>query len=152
MPRRPLNRDDWVPTLPDDAKPSMGDEEFVDGRVRLMMDEARKILAADPNPPAAIRTLVSKWAREFRADNPAYVQTWDLDAQDTFLKARGIGSNDNTPGDPVVALVAETLRRFVEAAVQFHDGDITADQMQFAIDTAAEDCTSLLRGMDNPAD
>jgi hypothetical protein len=152
--RRQLNerQADFVPILPTDEKPSMGDAEFVEGRIRVMLDEARKVLESAPNPPQAITGIAHKFGREFRADNEDYVQTWDIDAQDIFLKARGLGSDDNAPGDPVLALVAETLRRFCTAAQQFHEDTIDASQMQFAIDTAVEDCMMLLRGMDNPAD
>jgi hypothetical protein len=143
---------DWVPVMPTDEKPSMGDADFVEGRVRVMLDEARKVLTSAPNPPEAITKLAHQWAREFSADNEAYTQTWDAEAQDLFLKAHGLGASDNAPGDPVLALVAETLRRFTSAAQQFHDGDIDSSQMQFEIDTAVEDCQMLLRGLDNPAD
>lgn len=133
-------------------RPSMGDPEYVEGQVRLMLDEARDVLFEGKEPQAEIVALANKWAKRFRADNDDLVQTLSLASQDVWLKSRGLGTDDSEPGAPVLALVAHTLGRFVDAATAYHDEKIGTDQLQFAIDTAVEDCTMLLLGLDNAAD
>jgi hypothetical protein len=133
-------------------KPSMGDLEFVDGRVRVMFDEAKDILFTAPNPKAAVPGLVDKWATEFAPTNAEYEQTMSMGALNAFLQARGYGAGDTGELDPLRALLASTLERFATAAIDYHEERIDGPQLQFTIDTAAEDCVMALRGMDNPAD
>jgi hypothetical protein len=143
---------DFVPVIPTPDQPSMGDAEFVDGQVRLMFEDIRKALLTGPDASNAVIAIAERYAKAFRADNPAYVQTWDTDAQDEFLRRKGYGAGDNRPGDTVLALVAETATRFVAAANDYAEGKIDDAACQFQIDAAAEDCTSALLGLENPQD
>ena len=135
-------------------RPSMGDPEFVDTQVRAMFDEARRILFEHVNPPSAVAPLVDKWAKQFSPANDDYVQTLSVASLNKFLRDRGIGTNDAEDDAlaPVRALVATTLDRFVEASIAYHEEKTDDEQLKFAIDTAAEDFVSLIRGLDNPAD
>lgn len=135
-------------------RPSMGDPEFVDTLVRAMFDEARRILFENPNPPAAVPGLVDRWTKEFSPANDAYVQTLGVRSLNLFLRSRGLGTNDaeDDMEAPIKALVATTLDRLVEAMTAYHEEKIDDMQLQFAIDTAAEDFVALIRGLDNPAD
>lgn len=137
----------------------MGDPEFVEGKVRQMFDEARGLMfegtldgRAYPNPQHGVAPLIEKWAKELGPANPAYIQTMSVGALDLFLKSRGFGTDDTVPGDPIKALLAETVGRFARAATRYHNGEATDEQLAFEIDTAVEDCVALLRGLDNPAD
>lgn len=144
----------WSATFDAREVPSMGDPTFVDSRVRAMFDEARKILFEACNPQAEVPGLIDRWTKEFSPRNPAYVQILSPVALSTFLRQRGCGTDDS-PEDtdaPVAALLAHTIGRFAEAAIAFHEERIDGEQLQFAIDTAVEDCMMLLRGLDNPAD
>lgn len=137
-------------------RPSMGDPHFVDAQVRAMFEEARRLLFGvdDPNasPRDAAPALIQKWATIFDARNPDFVQTMTAEAQDCWLKAHGCGSEDTEPGAPVLALVAHTLGRFVEACSEHVAGRIDDDQARFWIDAAIEDCACLLLGLENSAD
>lgn len=140
-------------------RPSMGDPEFVEGKVRQMLDEARGLMFEGKldgrtysKPQHGVAPLIEKWAKELGPANADYIQTMSVDALDLFLKSRGFGTNDNRPGDPVKALLAETVGRFASAATRYHGGEATDEQLAFEIDTAVEDCVALLRGLDNPAD
>lgn len=137
----------------------MGDPEFVEGKVREMLDEARGLLFEGrfagrvyPNPQAGVEPLIEKWAKEFSPANRAYIQTMGEAALDIWLKSRGFGTDDNRVGDPIRALLATIIGQFVEVSKQYHEGRATDEQLAFAIDAAVEDCVALLRGLDNPAD
>lgn len=132
--------------------PSMGDPEFAEGQVRLMLDNARKLLFEADNPQAGVPALVEKWAKELSPANGAYIQTMSVESLNAFLRARGCGTDDEGDLDPVRALVASTISRFVETAMAHHDGQVTDEMAGFAIDAMVEDTVMALRGLDNPAD
>ena len=136
--------------------PSMGDPVFVEAQVRQMLEELRRILCGiddpDINPQLAMPALAYRWARVFDARNEQLAQTMSPEAQDTWLKSLGYGTEDTEPGQPVLALVANTLLRFTGACQGHQEGRLHDDQAQFEIDTAVEDCVMFLLGPPNPAD
>lgn len=143
------------PLIPEDFattdKPSMGDPEFVDGQVRAMLNEVRVALFAAPegsNPQVAVKDIITKYAKLFDASNADYLQTMTPEAQAVWLQEHELGRNS----DPVVALVAATIGRFIDAVVPFAERQIDDDQCKFRIDTAVEDCVAMLLGIENPAD
>jgi hypothetical protein len=133
-------------------RPSMGDPEFVEGRVRVMLDEARRLLFESPNPKAGVPALVERWAKEFSPDNPDYIQTMSVEGLNIFLRARGMGTDDAHFRDPVRALIATSLNRFLDASLKFHSDELDEEQLKFEIDTCVEDTVALIRGLDNTAD
>ena len=133
---------------------SMGDPEFVAGRVQAMMEEARVAWLEGTNPAMQIPEIIYRYADELSATNEAYIQTMSPQAQSAFLRARGCGSEDD-PADlkaPVQALLAHTLDRLGDALMPFYEGLKTEDQFGFEVAAALEDCQMLLIGLDNPAD
>jgi hypothetical protein len=133
-------------------RPSMGDPEFVEGRVRVMFDEARRMLFEAKNPKAGVPALVERWAKELGPDNPDYIQTMSVEGLNIFLRSRGLGEGDSHFRDPLRALVATSIERFVDVMLRFHDDQIDEGQLKFETDAAVEDTVALLRGLDNPAD
>lgn len=135
-------------------KPSMGDPDVVDGLVRVMFNEARAIMFEADNPQAEVPGFIDRWTAKLSPDNDAYVQTWSARSLATFLRARGFGTDDpdTDTAAPLKAMLAWTVGRFVKAGTNFHDEKIDESQLQFEIETAVEDCSCLLRGLDNPAD
>ena len=111
-------------------RPSMGDPEFAEGKVRQMLDEARGLMFEGKvgdktyaNPQHGVEPLIEKWAKELGPANADYIQTMSVAALDAFLKSRGFGTDDTEPGDPVRALLAETVGRFARAATRYHGGE-----------------------------
>lgn len=134
-------------------RPSMGDLEFVEERVRAMVKEAHDAMTdGQPDDGGQIRAIVERWVKEFTPANEAYIQTLSVSAQATFLKKRGLGTADTDPDGPLRALIAETLIRYVDATVALQKGEIDESGWEFQIDAAIEDCTHFLVGLDNPAD
>lgn len=133
-------------------KPSMGDPAFVEGLVRSMFDEARRILFEAKNPQAEAAPLVAKWAKELSPENTAYEQTLGLASLNTFLRSRGYGMGEEVGDAPLKALLAVKIGEFVDAAVAYHESRITDDQLAFTIDATVEDTVKALQGLDNPAD
>jgi hypothetical protein len=134
-------------------QPSMGDLEFVEERVRAMVKEAHDAMHdGKPDDGGQIAAIVERWVKEFTPANKAYTQTLSVGAQAAFLRKLGLGTNDTDPDGPLRALIAETLIRYVDAAVALREDQIDEDNWQFQIDAAIEDCTHFLVGLDNPAD
>jgi len=134
-------------------RPSMGDLTFVEGRVRDMVKELHDLVHdGKPHEASEIVALIEKWTRELSPSNTAYIQTMSPESLATFLKKRGLGTKDTDPDDPLRALIAETLNRYLEATRALQEGKMDEEMWEFAIDTAIEDCTYLLVGLDNPAD
>ena len=134
-------------------RPSMGDMEFVEERVRSMVKEAHDALNdGKPDDGGQIFAIVEKWVKELSPNNPAYIQTLSPESLAAFLKKRGLGTEEVDPDGPLRALIAETLIRYVDAFVALRDGEISEEQCLFAIDAAIEDCVYFLLGLDNFAD
>ena len=134
---------------------SMGDPMFVEGQVREMLDDCRKLLLEAPegsNPQIEIKNLAYTWSERFWAGNSEFVQTMTPQAQAVWLQGHGLGDEEIDPKAPVTCLVAVTLGRFVDAVVPFAEGRIHRDQVEFWLEAAIEDCTCMLLGIENAAD
>lgn len=134
----------------------MDDALFVDALVRQMLEQARRILfgldVPNADPQQEMPALAKKWASILDARNDDFVQKLTPEAQRTFLKAHGYGSEASDPTAPLLALVTETIARFAEACVAYAEGRIGYEQATFWIETAIEDCSCLMRGLENRAD
>jgi hypothetical protein len=137
-------------------RPSMGDPEVVGEIVKEMLDEVRKLLLEAPetttNPQAELKPLIARYADKLYAGNSEYVQTMTPEAQVQWLQDHGLGTEDTDPKGPITCLIAATIKRFCNAVIPFAEQQIDEDQCQFRIDTAIEDCTAMLLGVENPAD
>jgi len=134
----------------------MANVAFVNGLLAQMIEEVRIILfgLADPgvNPYEELPRVAARWASILGARNPNFAQTMTPDAQDEWLKAHGYTAEETDAGAPVRALVTETIDRFAQAFAAHAEGRIGDEQAEFWIDAALEDCSCLLRGLENPAD
>lgn len=134
----------------------MANVAFVNGLLAQMAEETRIILfgLADPgvNPQQELPRVADKWARILGARNPNFAQKMTPQAQDSWLKAHGYATADAGAGASVRALVTETLERFVQAFAAHAERRIGDEQAEFWIDAALEDCSCMLRGLENPAD
>jgi hypothetical protein len=150
-----VNRPPTPLDIPTSDKPSMGDPDVVDGLVRAMLLEANKALfAAEPgsNPQDTIKQIALKWGKLFYAGNDDYQQTLTPEGQAIWLQQHGLGAEDTELDQPVLALVAETLKRFTSASMAHANGQIDDEQLQFRLDAAVEDCVMMLLGLENSAD
>lgn len=150
-----MNRPPTPMDIPTSVKPSMGDPDVVDGLVRQMLDETRIMLfegKPGSNPQVEIQNIAAKWGKIFYAGNPDYQQTLTPEGQAAWLKEHDLGTDDTELDQPVLALVAETLKLFASACTDFVNQQIDEEQLQFRLDTAVEDCVCMLLGIENPAD
>lgn len=129
------------------ARPSMADSAFVDSQVRQMLMDCR-------DWPRSIgwEGLITKWADVLYAGNIAYTQVMTPEAQAAWLRQHHLGSDEAHPKAPVTDLVLMTLRRFVTADVRYLKGDIDAEQHEFWLEAAIEDCACWAVGIENSAD
>ena len=134
----------------------MGDPQFVDGLIREMLDETRKMLfeapSEDINPQVEIKKIAEKWRDRLWAGNDEFTQTMSVEGQNAWLALHNLGVEDPDPRTGVGGLVSATLGRFVEAVVPFAEGRIHTDQLEFWLEAAIEDCVCMLLGIENPAD
>lgn len=134
----------------------MANVSFVDGLLEQMVEETRIILfgIADPgvNPQQEMPRVAEKWAGILGAGNPNFAQKMTVQAQDKWLRVHGYGRGDAEVDAPVLALVTDTLERFVQAFAAHAEGRIGHEQAGFWMDAAIEDCSCMLRGFENRAD
>lgn len=136
-------------------RPSMGDPEVVDGIVRqLAHDVSDALLAAKDgsNPQIAIKALAEKYRDIFYAGNTSYVQTLSPEAQMVWLQRHDIGTDETDPRQVAGCLAVVTIERLSSAIIDHAEEQIDDDQLQFRLDTAIEDCVTLLLGIENRAD
>jgi len=134
----------------------MANVAFVDGLIEQMVEEVRVTVfgLADPcvNPREELPAIARRWTRTLAASNPYFRQRMSPENQNAWLRAHGYGANAPDDEAPVLALVTQTIERFVQAYVAYGEGRIKQDQAEFWIDTAVEDCSCMLRGLENRAD
>jgi len=137
-------------------RPSIANVAFVDGLLAQMIEEVRVVLfgLAEPaiNPQRELPRVAEKWARILGAGNPNFAQKMTPKGQDEWLRAHGYATGEAGTGASVLALVKETLERFVQAYGAHADGRIGDEQANFWLDAAAEDCSCMLRGLENRAE
>jgi hypothetical protein len=134
-------------------RPSMGDLTFVEGKVREMVKELHDLCHdGKPHEASEFVALVEKWTRELSPSNTAYIQTLSPESLAAFLKKRGLGTEETDPDGPLRCLLAETLGRYLDATTALQEGKMDEEMWEFAIDTAIEDCTYFLVGLDNPVE
>lgn len=134
----------------------MGDPVFVEGLVRKMLEEVRRLLWGLDDPNLSFRTelpkLGERWIKVFSARNPDFVQTMTPEAQQVWLQNHGLAKDDPDELAPINCLLANTIGRFADACMRLEEGQMKEEQAQFWIATAIEDCTCLLLGVENYAD
>lgn len=143
------------PEVATDPRPSMGDPDVVDAMVRGMAHELSDALFAAPegsNPQLAVHRLADKYGALFYAGNPDYQQTLTPEAQAVWLQDHNLGTAETDPRKVAGCLAVATLNDLVTAMLAQASGQIDDEQLQFRLDSAIEDCTSLLLGVENPAD
>jgi hypothetical protein len=130
-------------------KPSMGDPEFVEGKLRELgteLADTRKAYNASTSPKAhveaadAANEAVKRSSADLAASNTAYQQTISAEGQQIFVAQRGY--------ENLEAVLHEFADRALAAIIRLENEVIDDDQFQFEIDAAVEDTQALVMGLD----